>query len=165
MIFPEALDYGRMHVSELAAVAFVKDNDYMFLIDLMARILLDESRELLDSRDNDMGIRIFQLVLQDHSAGVAVGSTLLEAVIFFHGLVIQILAIYHKENLIDIRKLRGLPCCFKRRQGLAGAGRVPDIPAAGHSAVFLIIIGDLDPVHNPLGRRNLIRPHDHQHVL
>ena len=165
MIFPEALDNGRMHVTKLAAVAFVKDNDYMFLIDLMARILLDEGRELLDGRDNDMGIRIFQLALQDHSAGIAVGSTLLEAVIFLHGLVIQIFAVYYKENLIDIGKLRGLPGCLKGCQGLAGAGRVPDIPAASHGAVFLIIVGDFDPVHDPLGRRDLIRPHDHQHVL
>ena len=52
-----------------------------------------------------MGIRILQLALQDHGAGVAVGSAFLEAVVFLHGLVVQILTVYHKEDLIDIRKL------------------------------------------------------------
>ena len=42
---------------------------------------------------------------------------------------------------------------------------MPDIATTGHCAVFLIVVGDLDPVHDPLSRRNLIRSHDHQHVL
>ena len=52
-----------------------------------------------------MGVRILQLTLQDYGAGIAVGSTFLEAVVFLHGLVVQILTIYHKEDLIDIGKL------------------------------------------------------------
>ena len=112
-----------------------------------------------------MSIRILKLAFQDHRAGIAVGGPFLETVIFLHGLVIQILAIYHKEDLIDIRKLRSLTSGLEGRQCLAGAGRVPDISAAGYSAIFLIIIGDLDPVHDPLSRRDLIRPHDHEHVL
>ena len=88
MIFLEALDDGRMHITELAAVAFVKDDDHMLLVDIMARILLDEGGELLDGRYDDMGIRILQLSLQDHGAGIAVGSAFLKAVVFLHSLVV-----------------------------------------------------------------------------
>ena len=42
---------------------------------------------------------------------------------------------------------------------------MPDISAACHRAVFFVIVGDLDPVQDPLRRRDLIRPHDHQHIL
>ena len=105
MIFLEALDNGCMHVPELAAVALVKDDDHMLLVDIMAGILLDEGGELLDGRDDDMGVRILQLALQNHGTGVAVGSAFLKTVVFLHGLVVQILTVYHKEDLIDIRKL------------------------------------------------------------
>ena len=67
MILLEALDDGRMHVSELAAMAFVKDDDYMLLVDIMARIFLDESGELLDCCNNDMGVRILQLAFSKRS--------------------------------------------------------------------------------------------------
>ena len=38
---------------------------------------------------------------------------------------------------------------------------MPDIAAAGHSAVFLIIVGDFNAVQDPLRCRDLIWPHDH----
>ena len=42
---------------------------------------------------------------------------------------------------------------------------MPDITATSHGAVFLIVIGDLDPIHDPLSCCDLVRPHDHQHIL
>ena len=42
---------------------------------------------------------------------------------------------------------------------------MPDITATGHGAVFLIVIGDLDPIHDSLSCCDLVRPHDHQHIL
>ena len=42
---------------------------------------------------------------------------------------------------------------------------MPDISAAVTGAIFLIIICDFNPIDNPLGRRNLVWPHDHQHVF
>lgn len=42
---------------------------------------------------------------------------------------------------------------------------MPNITATGHGAVFLIVIGDLDPIHDPLSCCDLVRPHDHQHIL
>ena len=113
MVLLEALYDSRVHIAKLAAVAFIEDDHDMLLIYIMDRILLDEGGELLNRSDDDMGIRIFQLSLQDHSAGVTIGSSFLETVIFLHGLVVQILTVYNKEDLIDIRKLRSLTGSLK----------------------------------------------------
>ena len=94
-----------MHVTKLAAVALIKDYDHMLLINFMVWILLDEGGELLNGCNYDMGVRVLQLALQNHGAGVAIGCAFLETVVFLHGLVVQILTIYHEEDLIDIRKL------------------------------------------------------------
>ena len=42
---------------------------------------------------------------------------------------------------------------------------MPDITATGYCAVFLIIISNFYAVQDPLCRRDLIWPHDHQDVL
>ena len=137
----------------------------MFVIYLMNRIPLDESRQLLDSRNDDMCFRIFQLSLQNGCRSVTVRSTLLEAVILFHGLIVQILSVNHKEYLVNIRQLRCQTRCFKRRQCFPGTGRVPNIPATFNSPVLLIVMCNFDPIQNAFSRRNLIRAHDHEHIF
>lgn len=47
-----------VHITELAAVALVKDDHNMLLVDLMPRILLDEGRQLLDGGNDDMCFRV-----------------------------------------------------------------------------------------------------------
>ena len=42
---------------------------------------------------------------------------------------------------------------------------MPDIAASGHTAVFLIIGSNLDTIEDTLGSRNLIRAHNHEHIL
>ena len=165
MISLEALDNGRMHIAKLAAMAFVKNDDHMLLVDLMTGIFLDKCRKLLYGRNDDMCVLILQLAFQNHRAFVAVGCAFFETVIFLHSLVVQIFSIHYKENLVDIWKLRGLPGCLEGCQGLSGARCVPDIAAPSHSSVFLVIVCDLDTVQDPFRRRYLIWPHDHQHVL
>ena len=54
-----------MHIAELAAVAFVKNDDYPLVKHRMSGVLFDESRQLLNGGDNDFGVVIFQLTLQD----------------------------------------------------------------------------------------------------
>ena len=105
VILLETLHDSRVHITELAAVAFVEDNDHMFQINRMPGILFDKSRKLLDRRDNDPRIIIFQLTLQDHGTGVTIGSAFLETVIFLHSLIVQILAVNHKKNFVDIGQL------------------------------------------------------------
>ena len=42
---------------------------------------------------------------------------------------------------------------------------MPDIAAARDIAILLVVIGNLDPVQNPLCGGDLVRAHDHQHIL
>ena len=92
-----------MHITELTAVAFIEDDNNLLLVNLMVFVLLDEGRQLLNSRNDDMSIRVFQLLLQNSGTAVRVGSSLLETVILLHGLVVQILTVNNKEHLIDVR--------------------------------------------------------------
>ena len=42
---------------------------------------------------------------------------------------------------------------------------MPDIAATSYGTVFPIIVSNLDSVQDPLRCRDLIRPHDHQHLF
>ena len=42
---------------------------------------------------------------------------------------------------------------------------MPDVTTTLDTAVLLIIIGNFDTIENSLRSRNLVRPHDHQHIL
>ena len=165
MVLLEILDDCLVHITELAAVALVKDDHNMLLIDLMPRILLDKGRQFLDGGNDDMRFRVFQLAFQYCGAGVGVCCALLEAVILLHGLVVQVLAVYHEQYLVDIGQLRCQPCRFERSQRLAGASGVPDVTAAFDAAILFVVVGDLDAVQNPLGCRDLIWAHHHQHLF
>ena len=78
--------------------------------------------------------------------GVAVGRAFLEAVVLLHGLVIQILAVYHKQHLVDIVQFGGKLRRLKGSQRFAAARGVPDIAAACNRAELFIVVGDLNAV-------------------
>ena len=42
---------------------------------------------------------------------------------------------------------------------------MPDVTTTLDTAILLIIIGNLDTIENPLRSRDLVRTHDHQHIL
>lgn len=133
----EVVNDSTVHITELAAVALVKDDHNMLLVDLMPRILLDEGRQLLDGGNDDMCFRVFQLAFQNRGAGVGVCRSFLEAVILLHRLIVQVLAVYHKQHLVDVGQLRCQPCRFEGGQRLAGASGVPDVAAALDAAILL----------------------------
>ena len=91
-----------MHITELAAVALVKDDHNVLLVNFVSRIFLDEGRQFLDGGNDDMSFRVFQLAFQNRGAGVGVCRSLLEAVILLHSLIVQVLAVYHKQYLVDV---------------------------------------------------------------
>ena len=165
MVLFEIVNNGLVHITELAAVALVKDDYNTLLVDLMPRIFLDEGRQLLDGGNDDMCFRVFQLAFQDRGAGVGVCRSLLEAVILFHSLVVQVLAVYHKQHLVDVGQLRCQPCRFEGSQRLAGTCGVPDVAATLDTAILFVVVGDLDAVQYPLGCRDLVRSHHHQHLF
>ncbi len=113
MIFLEILYNSCVHISKLAAMALVKNNDDVFYVHFMPRILLNKSCQLLNGSNNDMRARIFQLAFQYGSRGIAVGRSLFKTVIFLHGLIVQILSVNHEQHLINIGQFRSKPCGFK----------------------------------------------------
>ena len=161
----EIVDNGFMHITELAAVALVKDDHNVLLVDFMPWIFLDEGRQFLDGGNDDMSFRVFQLAFQNRGTGVGVCRALFKTVILLHSLVVQVLAVYHKQHLVDVWQLRCQPCRFEGGQRLAGASGVPDVAAALDAAILFVVVGDLDAVQYPLGCRNLVWAHHHQHLF
>ena len=107
MVFLEFLYDSCVHLAKLAAVAFIENQHHMLAINRMCTVLGYEHRQLLYGGDNDVRIVILQLFFQYCHAGIAVGSTFLKSVVFLHGLVVQVLAVYHKQYLIDTFHLAG----------------------------------------------------------
>ena len=165
VVLLEIFDNGRVHITELAAVTLVEDNDHPFPIDRMVLLLLDKGGQLLDSSDDDVGVIILQLLFQNSGGGVAVCRSLLKSVILFHGLVVQILPVHHKQHLVDVGQLGGQTSRLEGGQRLAAAGGVPDVAAALNGAILLVVVGDLNAVQYPLRGGDLIGPHDHQHIF
>ena len=165
MVLLEILDDGSVHITELAAMALIKYNDYMLLENRVSAFLLDEGGKLLDGSDDDFGIGISQLLFQHGGGAVAIGSSLLEAVILLHGLVVQVLAVNHEQHFVDVGQAGSQLGGLERGKGFAASRGVPDITAPGNSAILLVVVGNLDAVQDTLRSRNLIWPHHHQHIL
>lgn len=110
-------------------------------------------------------VLILQLPLQYGGGGVAVGRTLFKAVVFLHGLIIQVLAVYHKENLLDVGQPGSNLRRFKGGQGLAAAGGMPDISATRNGSIGFVVVRNLQPAQNAFCCGNLVGAHDQQHVF
>lgn len=95
----------------------------------------------------------------------AFGCPLFKAVVFLHGLVVQVLSVNDKQHLIDIRQRRGNTGGLKRRERFAGTGCMPNVSASGDISILFVVVRDFDAIDYPLGRCNLIWTHDHQHIL
>ena len=161
-----------VHIAKLAAMALVKNQDNVLLENLMSLIAGDKQRQLLNRCDDDfismrvaLGVPVFQLALQHLRGGVAVGRSFFKAVIFFHGLVVQILAVYHEQNLINIGEIGRQLRRFEGGQRFAAACCVPDVPACRQRSRLLVIGRNLNAGQNTLGRRNLVRTHHQQQVF
>ena len=61
MVFLKVLYNSRVHISELAAVTFIKNNDDVLHIHFMPRILFYKSSQFLYCSNNNMRILVFQL--------------------------------------------------------------------------------------------------------
>ena len=94
VIVLECLRNGLVHISELAAVALVENDDKMLPERRVAFVFAHENIKLLDRRDDDPRVGVFHLPLQDGGAGVTVRRALFRAVVFFHRLIIQVFAVY-----------------------------------------------------------------------
>ena len=118
----------------------------MFVKNRVPGVLFDKGSQLLNGGNDDFCVIILQLAFENSGRGVAVGRAFLEAVIFLHGLVIQILAVYHKQHLVDITQLGSKLRCFEGSQRFAAARGVPDIAAACNRAELFIVVGNFNAV-------------------
>ena len=172
VIILKILDNILVHIAKLAAMALVKNQDNVLLENLMSLIAGNKQRQLLNRCDDDfismrvaLGVPVFQLALQHLRGGVAVGCSFFKAVIFFHGLVVQILAVYHEQNLINIGEVGRQLRRFEGGQRFAAACCVPDVPACRQCSRLLVVGRNLNAGQNTLGGRNLVRTHHQQQVF
>jgi len=161
----EAAHDELVHLPELRTVAFVEYHHHFALVEVALRILLHESRKLLDGGDDDFRLRVGNLPLQFACGGVAVGGALLEAVVLLHRLVVEVLAIDHEEHLVDVVEARGKLGGLERGECLARACGVPDVAACLHRAVLAGVVRHLDAVEHTFGGGYLIGAHGHEHAL
>ena len=171
-LFDDTTYNAGVHIAKLAAVTLIEHQNNVLVPDGVVRILGDEHIQLLDGGDNDavrveitFFVPVFQLALQHSGAAVAVGRAFLETVVFLDGLVVQVLAVHHKQHLVNAGQGSGKLRCLEGSQGFAAACRVPDVAAGLQGAGFLIVGGYFDPVQDPLGGYNLIGPHHQQKIF
>ena len=84
--------------------------------------------------------------------------------VFLHGLVIQILAIYHKKHFFDEFQFCGQTRRLEAGQRLARARGVPDEAAAFGVAPVLGLMAAFDLPQNAFCRGNLVRAHHQQRI-
>ena len=165
MIVLEGLRKGLVQISELAAVTLVENDDKMLPERRVAFVFAHKNIKLLDRCDDDPRVGVFHLPLQNGGAGVAVRRTFFKAVVFLHRLIIQVLAVYDEQHLVDIRQLRRQLRGLERCERFTASRRVPDVAARLDAAVLLVGRGYLDAVQNSLRCRDLIRAHDEQQIF
>ena len=157
-----------VHLAELRAMTFIKNQNTVLVIYLVIRIALYEIVEFLNSGNKDfiflvvsVLILVLKLPLQYGCASAAVGRTLFEAVIFFHCLVVEVFPVYHKEHLVYIRKPRSKLSRLERCQSLAASRGMPNVASGIHSARFLVIGRNLYTIQYALSCHNLVWAHYH----
>ena len=159
----ERLCDGLVHLVELRAMALIENQHHMRFEYRMLLVFGNEAAELLYGGDDDSAVRILKLALQDGGVGVGVGRTFFKAVVLFHGLVVQILAVNHKQHLVYFRHLGGNLGSLEGGQRFAASGSVPDISSGCEGAEFLLIVGgNQNALKNLFRSGNLVRAHDQQ---
>ena len=151
-------------LTKLAAVALIKDEDHLLTVDRQVRFALHEVVELLDGGHDDLVVLLFQVAPQPSRAIRSIYAVRREALVFLHGLVVQILAVHHEEHFVDEIQLGGQARCLKAGQGLAAAGGVPDEATAFYVAPVLGLMAALDLPQNAFCGGDLVRAHHEQRI-
>ena len=153
VIFPKRLNNLGVHISELAAVALVKDDNAMLAEHFVSLVFRDKVVQLLDGRDDDFirmiaafFVPVLKLPLQYPCGSVAVGRAFFKAVIFLHGLIVQVFSIDHKQNLIHIRKCGCKLCGLERSQRFSASCGMPNIAACVNRSGLFVVAGDFNAI-------------------
>ena len=151
--------------AELAAVAFVENEDYLLAKDGEIALAFHQVVELLNGGDDDFVIGLFQVFSQLGGVIGAIGAFGGKALVLFHGLVVEVFAVDDKEHLINKIELSRQLRSFEAGKGFAGAGGVPDVATAFGSAPSLALVRAFDLAQDTLGGGYLVRAHDQQSIV
>ena len=105
-VFLERATYHLLHIAKLRTVALVEDDHHLLLHHLLQHFIFSKNSGLhqicqfLYGGDDDTTIFVFQLFQQNTATAVRVGTIFLKVVILLHGLIVQVLSIYHKEHFL-----------------------------------------------------------------
>ncbi len=146
-------------VAELAAVALVEDENDALVAQLVHTgqigLLADGGVEFLDGGDDEAGI-VGELADQGVGVAGAVHAAIGEVVELLRGLVVEVVAIHHENDLMHLGQFHQHLRRFERRERFAGAGGVPDVA---------VVDAVLHAVDDGLGGKILVGPEDHQHLV
>jgi len=123
-----------VHISELAAVAFVNDEDNLFVTVCVHYLFvlrtLNGICHLLHRRDNELPVLILHLPHKNVRAICDIHRASLKLVELFGGLRVQVLTVNKEDNLLDVRIGCEDLSCLKGCQRLSCTGGMPDIGVA-----------------------------------
>ena len=102
IVFLEFLGNELVHFAELRTVALVEYQHHILLQAIYVLASLQQVAQFLYGGDDYAATWVVQLALEYGRIGIAVGGILLEVVILLHRLVVQILAVDHKEHLLHL---------------------------------------------------------------
>src|SRR5690554_3577368 len=113
MIVLKALRNSLMHFTKLGTVTLIKNQDHMFLVNIMLFVFTYKYIQLLNSGYNDFVfmrisffIPVLQLSLKNSCGRITVSCPLFKTVIFLHSLIIQIFTVNDKQYLVYVRQGR-----------------------------------------------------------
>ena len=101
-LFDLTADNSRMHITELASMAFIEYQNNMLIPDGVHGVLLNKDIQFLNRSYDNSRSRILKLLLKDSRALVAVSSALFKSVILFDGLIVQVLTVNNKQHLVNV---------------------------------------------------------------
>ena len=112
MVFLEVLGYCRVHLTEVAAMTLVEDDDHVLLEYLVSFVLLHEDGQFLNGGDDYLVFvryilpillfLVLQLVFQYLCGCVSIRCSFTKLIILLHRLVVEVFSIDHEQHLVDV---------------------------------------------------------------
>lgn len=121
-----------MGFTELAAVAFVEDEDdlavFLGFHFFEVAFVVDGVVEFLDGGQDEGGGIVVELADEHPGIFRCIDTAFAEGIEFFLGLVIEVFAVYHKHDFMDFGVSDEYLAGFEGGEGFTGAGGMPDVP-------------------------------------
>ena len=103
-----------VHLAELRTVAFINDENALFIRKqshyILILLILDSVRHFLNGRYDKRFIRITQVIYKCCGAVSVINAALFKAVVLVNGLIVQVLAVDKEKHLVDQRIVTKQSC-------------------------------------------------------